>query len=59
MRAIGGRYEYSNSAEYQIGRLRSLCAAARADAVGVGQSSFAIADASICPGMRPTACGRR
>jgi hypothetical protein len=27
VRAIGGQYEYSNSAEYQIGRPRTLCAA--------------------------------
>ena len=27
MRAIGGQYEYSNSAEYQIGKPRTLCAA--------------------------------
>ena len=56
MRAIGGQYEYSNSAEYQIGRHRTLCAAGRADAVGAGQSSFALADASTRPGMRSTAC---
>ena len=56
MRAIGGQYEYSNSAEYQIGRPRTLCAAGGADAVGAGQSTFALADASTRPGMRSTAC---
>ena len=37
MRAIGGQYEYSSSAEYQIGRPRTLCAAGGADAVGAGR----------------------
>ena len=50
MRAFGGQYEYSSSAEYQIGRPRSLCAAGGADAVGAGQSSFALADALALTG---------
>ena len=44
MKAIGGQYEYSNSAKYQIGRPRSVCPAWRADAVRAGNE--------ICPRRR-------
>ena len=37
VKAIGGLYEYSKSAKYQIGRPGSVCPAGRADATGLGE----------------------